>query len=227
MYMSAAKYARPRDQDFRPIDMSEPDIEDTTSDKGFLASVGPAFGYKYLGPGTDLAHHKRYDVQPTNALDRGAYTHDYAYNKIKQDLLQGKITYDEAFDAVDRADAGLAWDSAKDFYKGVPGVVKDVYSAYNAKDPVKLVGSSANYAKMLPSALTSSAMQVKWLLSKLGIGRGSFAGLPKRAGWQKNEHNLRVASRRARIAAGSQYLSREQRRLAKEFPNSWGRVYQT
>lgn len=207
--------------------MSELDDRSTT-----WFGKGGWFGYNYLGPGTDVRHHKWYDVQPVDALDKYAQKHDFDYNQIMNDVRAGKLTYDEAYDLVDKADAALGWGATKETWKGVPGLAWDTakLSAPPGADTAMGVGenlykgdfkkigvgyalkkagvppvvfkamnaasAASKYGKIWPKAATGAAMHGKYLLSKLGIARGSFSGLDRPSPYEKYVHGLRVESRR-------------------------------
>ena len=157
--------------------MSEPSEEvlageengDTTVDKG-----KNWFGYKYLGPGTDVAHHVANNVAPVDALDAAARQHDIVYSNIRRMFEEGRISESQAKDLVDKYDWRLANRAAVAGFKNVlsPSLVGDLLTL-NPRALKKILS-------VYPALYTTNAMRMKVLLSKLGLFRGSFAGLRRK-----------------------------------------------
>ena len=128
-------------------------------------------GYRYLGPGTAVYRKVSTGVEPVDGLDAAAQQHDIDYWNINRGVESGEITLKEAYDLVDKADWRLANSAFVDMGKRGLNMLPDIVKAVGGADPVGVIVSAL---KALPSTLTSEAMRMKWLLSKLGIGRGSF-----------------------------------------------------
>lgn len=141
---------------------------ESTSDKGTNW-----FGYKYLGPGTDVHHHVSQDVKAVDDLDAQARKHDIVYSNIRHMYEKGELSHADALKLVDKADWTLANRAAVSSVKNLisPGFVKDL-AMFNPNVFKRL-------AKSVPGLYTSAVMRLKWIGSKLGIGRGLFAGLKK------------------------------------------------
>lgn len=170
--------------------MSEPpeDVLLSTGEDNSTDTGKNWFGYKYLGPGTDVRHHVRNNVAPVDRLDAAARQHDIVYSNIRHLYESGKLSGDKALDLVDKYDWRLANRAAVAGYKNVLslGMLKDL-ATFNPNALGRIV-------KAYPALYTSTAMRAKVLLSKLGIGRGSFAGIPRR----KRVDPLAPSQRRSR-----------------------------
>lgn len=150
--------------------MSEDVLEFTpdepTSDKEW-------FGYKYLGPGTDVYGKVSRGIQPVDGLDAAAMKHDLAYYNIAQKYKRGLISKRDALDAIDKADLKLWYRSGFNSMKSLPAAGWKLIKG----DPI---GAIETGLKGVPAQYTGAAMLAKVLLSKLGIKRGWFSGIRRK-----------------------------------------------
>lgn len=128
------------------------------------------FGYKYLGPGTDVYGKVSRGVQAVNALDAAARKHDISYYNISNKYRRGLISRSKAIKEIEKADLKLFGRSYLEHLKNVPGLA---YSL--ATGDVK--GAIKKGLVSVPAGYTAAAMLGKWGLSKLGIWKGGFANL--------------------------------------------------
>jgi len=134
------------------------------------------FGYNYLGPGTDVFGKVRRDVQPVDDLDAAAKKHDLSYYNIANMYEDHLISKRRAQKLVDEADLRLAERAFVESFKRGVMLTPDIVSAIGSGDFGKLPNI---VTKSLPSTLTSTVMTGKYLLSQLGIGRGSYVRLKR------------------------------------------------
>lgn len=78
-------------------------------DAGWFGRKFQEAGYKYLGPGTDLAYNESHNIQPIDDLDQAAKVHDYDYMHIKDAFERGDINFAQAAKLVDDADRDLIY----------------------------------------------------------------------------------------------------------------------
>lgn len=119
-----------------------------------LGDVFQWAGYKWLGPGTDIKYNSINDVQPINDLDSVARDHDYAYNRIGNDLKYGVIDYDEAVLQVYAADADFIRETGK-----LPGLSSYLSSlGMSSKHLYDMILRGASYAGISPEMYKSAVL---------------------------------------------------------------------
>lgn len=142
---------------------SNNDFRPEKKPSGLIESLGPTFGYEYLGPGTDVRYKQRHGVKPKGTLDREAMKHDIAYADIKDAYERGDITYEQALDKVDKADWELFKGAAGDFYRyKAPNALVGVAKAWGG--PLGVAFSVGDAVARKKKAKTAGAAGVQYAI---------------------------------------------------------------